>query len=495
MQVMPATARSLQLTADEPDSNVLAGARFLRQMLDRFRSSDLALAAYNAGPTAVERAGGAPSGVTMSYVAERDVALARVQRLHLDAGDRRRRARRRRLDAVRLAEAAAPARAGARARPRRRSVDEIVVVLGAHEVETDARTVRCPDWEQGPGASLRCGLAALGPEVEAAAVVLADGPDLAPEAIDRVVEAWREGAARCWRRPTAASAATRSCSDAPPGDGSRTRARARSSRSSCPATTSALQETSILPMTSREGCSPTTENRSEAHGARPTARARRRHVAPRRARACTRASRSRRPRAGPGSRPTRSSGSRRAASTASRPPTPRSSRRCSTRPRSGSTTARRGAGRAARAAAPGRGRPPRAARRAGRGRRDPRRARLRGRPAARPRGRRRVAAASQLAPPWKIAVDVLNGGGDINYTRQVASRIGALGYHIGHVAPREPLRLPADRRLLRAGRRGDRPAARAPARRAAEAAARAGRNPSRLVVIVGPPRVERNLEL
>jgi len=68
MQVMPSTARSLQLTADEPDSNVLAGARFLRQMLDRFRSSDLALAAYNAGPTAVERAGGAPSGATMSYV-------------------------------------------------------------------------------------------------------------------------------------------------------------------------------------------------------------------------------------------------------------------------------------------------------------------------------------------------------------------------------------------------------------------------------------------
>jgi len=68
MQVMPSTAASLQLTADEPDSNVLAGARFLRQMLDRFRSSDLALAAYNAGPTAVERAGGAPSGVTIAYV-------------------------------------------------------------------------------------------------------------------------------------------------------------------------------------------------------------------------------------------------------------------------------------------------------------------------------------------------------------------------------------------------------------------------------------------
>ncbi len=74
-----------------------------------------------------------------------------------------------------------------------RSVGEVVVVLGAHEVETDARAVRCAEWEQGPGASLRCGLAALGPEVEAAAVVLADGPDLAPEALDRVAEAWREG--------------------------------------------------------------------------------------------------------------------------------------------------------------------------------------------------------------------------------------------------------------------------------------------------------------
>ena len=64
-------------------------------------------------------------------------------------------------------------------------------MLGAHDVETDARVVRCPDWERGPGASLRCGLAALPDEVDAAVVVLADGPDLAPEAIDRVVAAWR----------------------------------------------------------------------------------------------------------------------------------------------------------------------------------------------------------------------------------------------------------------------------------------------------------------
>ena len=73
------------------------------------------------------------------------------------------------------------------------AIGDLVVVLGAHEVETDARAVRCPDWASGPGVSLRCGLAALDDGCEAAIVVLADGPDLAPAAIDRVVAAWREG--------------------------------------------------------------------------------------------------------------------------------------------------------------------------------------------------------------------------------------------------------------------------------------------------------------
>jgi CTP:molybdopterin cytidylyltransferase MocA len=73
------------------------------------------------------------------------------------------------------------------------TVDELVVVLGAHELETSASAVNCPDWERGPGASLRCGLAALRPGTDAAVVVLADGPNLAPEAIDRVVGAWRAG--------------------------------------------------------------------------------------------------------------------------------------------------------------------------------------------------------------------------------------------------------------------------------------------------------------
>jgi CTP:molybdopterin cytidylyltransferase MocA len=73
-------------------------------------------------------------------------------------------------------------------------VDEIVVVSGAHELMAPgARVVDCPEWERGPGASLRCGLAALGSGTEAAVVCLADGPDLAPAAVARVLDTWRAG--------------------------------------------------------------------------------------------------------------------------------------------------------------------------------------------------------------------------------------------------------------------------------------------------------------
>jgi CTP:molybdopterin cytidylyltransferase MocA len=80
-------------------------------------------------------------------------------------------------------------------RVRRSSVDDVLVVTGAHPVETTARAVQCPDWERGQGASLRCGLLALPPEAQAAVVVLVDGPDLAPEAVNRVLEVWRESGA------------------------------------------------------------------------------------------------------------------------------------------------------------------------------------------------------------------------------------------------------------------------------------------------------------
>ena len=74
-------------------------------------------------------------------------------------------------------------------------VDEIVVVSGAYPLDPPAgaraRVVECPQWQLGPGASLRCGLAALATDVDAAVVVLADGPDLEPAAIERVVVTWR----------------------------------------------------------------------------------------------------------------------------------------------------------------------------------------------------------------------------------------------------------------------------------------------------------------
>lgn len=71
LQLMPATARELAADPADPQENVRAGARYLRRMLDRFGGDlDLALAAYNAGPSAVARAGGAPGPETVGYVAK-----------------------------------------------------------------------------------------------------------------------------------------------------------------------------------------------------------------------------------------------------------------------------------------------------------------------------------------------------------------------------------------------------------------------------------------
>jgi CTP:molybdopterin cytidylyltransferase MocA len=72
------------------------------------------------------------------------------------------------------------------------TLDEVIVVEGAHPLcvdSTQARVVRCADWARGPGASLRSGLAALGDTVTRAVVVLADGPELDPRAVERVLAA------------------------------------------------------------------------------------------------------------------------------------------------------------------------------------------------------------------------------------------------------------------------------------------------------------------
>jgi soluble lytic murein transglycosylase-like protein len=62
MQLMPATSQELEVSNPfDPKENIEAGARFLKQLLDRYKG-DLpqALGAYNAGPAAVGQAGGVP---------------------------------------------------------------------------------------------------------------------------------------------------------------------------------------------------------------------------------------------------------------------------------------------------------------------------------------------------------------------------------------------------------------------------------------------------
>jgi soluble lytic murein transglycosylase len=61
MQLMPETARKLGVDDPfRPDENVRGGARYLRAMLDRYGDMARALAAYNAGPTAVDQYRGVP---------------------------------------------------------------------------------------------------------------------------------------------------------------------------------------------------------------------------------------------------------------------------------------------------------------------------------------------------------------------------------------------------------------------------------------------------
>jgi transcriptional regulator with XRE-family HTH domain len=102
-------------------------------------------------------------------------------------------------------------------------------------------------------------------------------------------------------------------------------------------------------------------------------------------------------------------------------------------------------------------------------------------------GTKGAAAAAQLPPPWKFSVAVLNGGGDINFTRQLASKVGSFGYRIERVG--------------KAGRFGYRqtvvyfePGGEAYARRLADqlgcgtvSPLPGGKDPNRLVVIAGPP--------
>jgi soluble lytic murein transglycosylase-like protein len=76
-QLMPGTARELGVNSNDPAANLEGGVRYLRQQLDTFGGDvEKALAAYNAGPGRVARAGGVPNiRETQNYVA---VIMARL---------------------------------------------------------------------------------------------------------------------------------------------------------------------------------------------------------------------------------------------------------------------------------------------------------------------------------------------------------------------------------------------------------------------------------
>ena len=60
MQLMPATAAELGVDPNDPLQNIIGGSRYLASLKKQFGNDKLALAAYNAGPGAVERHGGIP---------------------------------------------------------------------------------------------------------------------------------------------------------------------------------------------------------------------------------------------------------------------------------------------------------------------------------------------------------------------------------------------------------------------------------------------------
>lgn len=98
-----------------------------------------------------------------------------------------------------------------------------------------------------------------------------------------------------------------------------------------------------------------------------------------------------------------------------------------------------------------------------------------------------ASAAASLPPPWRISVDVLNGGGDINYTRRVADRIGSFAYQIKHVTRAGRFDYPETSVYFPPG--GEKIGRRLADQLGVTARPLpAGKDPRRLVVIVGPPR-------
>ena len=97
MQLMPATARDMQISNRyDPEQNIEAGTRYLKMLLERFNGDmELAVAAYNAGPTNVEKSGGIPSfsetkkfvrNVISTYKEKSDESHKRIYKVMNDDG-------------------------------------------------------------------------------------------------------------------------------------------------------------------------------------------------------------------------------------------------------------------------------------------------------------------------------------------------------------------------------------------------------------------------
>ena len=95
--------------------------------------------------------------------------------------------------------------------------------------------------------------------------------------------------------------------------------------------------------------------------------------------------------------------------------------------------------------------------------------------------------AAALPPPWKYTTDVLNGDGDINYTRKLADRVLSFGYRLGHVTKANRFDYPKTVVYFEPGGQGAAQRLASQLGCASVSPLPGGRNAHRLVVITGPP--------
>lgn len=99
-----------------------------------------------------------------------------------------------------------------------------------------------------------------------------------------------------------------------------------------------------------------------------------------------------------------------------------------------------------------------------------------------------ASADAALTPTWRVSVDVLNGSGDMNYTRRIADKIGAMAYRIDRVTQADRFDYPETAVYFHTG--GERLAERLARQLGVDSRPLPGSGKaSRLVVVVGPARL------